>query len=323
MILVVGGAGYIGSHLNKEMSKRGYSTVIFDNLSCGHKESVKWGIFEKGDLSNIEDIRNVFKKYSVKAVMHFAAFTYVGESVTNPQKYYMNNVVNTLNLLKVMLEFNVKYLIFSSSCATYGNPIKLPLDEEHPQNPVSPYGKSKLMIEQILKDYDIAYGLKYVSLRYFNAAGCDPEGELGELHEPETHLIPIVLEVASDKRECIKIFGNDYDTPDGTCIRDYIHVNDLANAHILALTYLLKTTNSNVFNLGNGNGFSVKEIIDTARRVTGKEIKTYIDKRREGDPPILIGNYNKAKEILEWEPIHSDINNIISTAWNFIIRSSY
>jgi UDP-glucose 4-epimerase len=317
MILIIGGAGYIGSHLNKKMVEKGYQTIVFDNLSCGHEEFIKWGIFEKGDLGNIDDIRNVFRKYSIEAVMHFAAFTYVGESVKDPQKYYINNVMNTINLLKVMLEFNVKYLIFSSSCATYGNPNSIPLTETHIQNPISPYGRSKLMVEQILKDYTEAYNIKYISLRYFNAAGCDPDLETGELHEPETHLIPIVLEVASSKREFINIFGDNYDTPDGTCIRDYIHVNDIADAHILSLEYLRRTNISNVFNLGNGCGFSVKQIIETVRKVTGKEIKTYIKERRDGDPPILIGSSEKAKEILGWEPIYKNIEDIIQTAWNF------
>ena len=264
MILIVGGAGYIGSHLNKEISKKGIKTVIFDNLSYGHRDFVKWGTFEKGDLGNIEDIRSVFRKYPIEAVMHFAAFTYVGESVEDPQKYYLNNVKNTLNLLQVMLEENVKYFVFSSTCATYGNPVEIPITENHPQNPINPYGKGKLIVETVLKDYSDAYGLKYASLRYFNAAGADPDGDVGELHDPETHLIPLILDVAAGKREDIKIFGTDYDTPDGTCIRDYIHVTDLAEAHILALEYLQNGGKSDFFNLGNGNGFSVKEVIETA-----------------------------------------------------------
>lgn len=318
MILIVGGAGYIGSHLNKEITKKGYKTIIFDNLSCGHKESVKWGTFEKGDLGNIDDIKNVFKKYDIKGVIHFAAFTYVGESVENPQKYYINNVTNTINLLQVMLEYNIKYFIFSSSCATYGNPIQIPISEDHPQNPINPYGRSKLMIEQILKDYSDAYEFKYISLRYFNAAGCDPEKELGEMHSPETHLIPIILETALGKREHIKIFGDDYNTPDGTCIRDYVHVSDLANVHILALEYLYKTNKSDIFNIGNGNGFSVKQIIDAAQKITCKEIKYCIIERRIGDPPILVGSSEKAKEILGWKPKYQDIYQIIETAWNWI-----
>lgn len=317
MILIVGGAGYIGSHLNKEISKKGYKTVVFDNLSYGYEKFVKWGIFERGDLGDIEDIRKVFKKYRIEAVMHFAAFTYVGESVEDPQKYYMNNVKNTLNLLQVMLEENVKYFVFSSTCATYGNPARIPITENHPQNPINPYGKSKLIVEEILKDYSDAYGLKYASLRYFNAAGADPDCEIGEMHDPETHLIPLVLDAASSKREDIKIFGTDYDTSDGTCIRDYIHVTDLADAHILALEYLQKGGKSDIFNLGNGNGFSVKEVIETAREITGKPIKEVEVERRPGDPPVLIGSSKKAMEILKWKPKYHDLSRIIETAWKW------
>lgn len=317
MILIVGGAGYIGSHLNKEISKKGYETVVFDNLSYGHEDFVKWGIFERGDLGNIEDIRRCFKKYNIEAVMHFAAFTYVGESVEDPQKYYMNNVKNTLNLLQVMLEENVKRFVFSSTCATYGNPVEIPITESHPQSPINPYGRGKLIVEQILKDYSDAYGLKYASLRYFNAAGADPDCEIGELHDPETHLIPLVLDAASSKRENIKIFGTDYDTADGTCIRDYIHVTDLADAHILALEYLNRGGNSDVFNLGNGSGFSVKEVIETARKITGKQIKETEEGRRPGDPPILIGSSKKAMEILKWKPKYHDISQIVETAWKW------
>ena len=317
MILIVGGAGYIGSHLNKEISKKGIKTVIFDNLSYGHRDFVKWGTFEKGDLGNIEDIRSVFRKYPIEAVMHFAAFTYVGESVEDPQKYYLNNVKNTLNLLQVMLEENVKYFVFSSTCATYGNPVEIPITENHPQNPINPYGKGKLIVETVLKDYNDAYGLKYASLRYFNAAGADPDGDVGELHDPETHLIPLILDVAAGKREDIKIFGTDYDTPDGTCIRDYIHVTDLAEAHILALEYLQNGGKSDFFNLGNGNGFSVKEVIETARKVTGKNIKAAEADRRPGDPPILVGSSDKAKKTLNWNPKYDKLSKIIETAWNW------
>ncbi|MEN6292852.1 MAG: UDP-glucose 4-epimerase GalE [Methanobacterium sp.] len=317
MILIVGGAGYIGSHLNKEINKKGIKTVIFDNLSYGHRDFVKWGTFERGDLGNIDDIRAVFKKYPIEAVMHFAAFTYVGESVEDPQKYYTNNVKNTLNLLQVMLEENVKYFVFSSTCATYGNPVEIPITENHPQNPINPYGKGKLMVETVLKDYSDAYGLKYASLRYFNAAGADPGGEVGELHNPETHLIPLILDVAAGRREDIKIFGTDYDTPDGTCIRDYIHVTDLAEAHILALEYLQNGGKSDFFNLGNGNGFSVKEVIETAEKVTGKDIKAVEAERRAGDPPILVGSSDKAKEKLNWKPKYDELSTIIETAWNW------
>lgn len=317
MILIVGGAGYIGSHLNKEISKQGYETVVFDNLSYGHEKFVKWGNFELGDLGNINDIRSIFRKYPIDAVMHFAAFTYVGESVEDPQKYYLNNVKNTLNLLQVMLEENVKQFVFSSTCATYGNPVEIPITENHPQNPINPYGRGKLIVEQVLKDYSNAYGFKYASLRYFNAAGADPDGEVGELHDPETHLIPLILDVATGKRDDIKIFGTDYDTPDGTCIRDYIHVTDLADAHILALKYLQDGGESDVFNLGNGNGFSVKEVIETARKITGKNIRAVEDERRPGDPPILVGSSDKAKKVLKWKPKYDDLYKIIETAWNW------
>lgn len=317
MILIVGGAGYIGSHLNKEISKKGYKTVVFDNLSYGYEKFVKWGIFEQGDLGNIEDIRRIFKKYRIEAVMHFAAFTYVGESVEDPQKYYINNVKNTLNLLQVMLEENVKYFVFSSTCATYGNPVEIPITENHPQNPINPYGRGKLIVEEILKDYSDAYGLTYASLRYFNAAGADPDCEIGEMHDPETHLIPLVLDAASSKREDIKIFGTDYDTPDGTCIRDYIHVTDLADAHILALEYLQKGGKSDFFNLGNGNGFSVKEVVETARKITGKPIKEVEVERRPGDPPVLIGSSKKAMETLNWKPKYCHLSQIIETAWKW------
>ena len=236
-VLITGGAGYIGSHTNKELFKKGYETLVLDNLIYGHKDFLKWGEFILGDLNNIEHLRLVFKNYNIEAVMHFAAFAYVGESVENPQKYYINNVNNTLNLLQVMNEYQCKYFIFSSTCATYGNPITPLIDEEHPQNPINPYGKSKLMVENILEDFSNAYGINYISLRYFNAAGADIDCEVGEKHDPETHLIPLVIDAALKKRENIKVFGTDFDTEDGSAIRDYIHVSDLADAHILALEY--------------------------------------------------------------------------------------
>ncbi|MBF4474619.1 UDP-glucose 4-epimerase GalE [Methanobacterium formicicum] len=317
MILVTGGAGYIGSHANKELTRAGYETVVLDNMSYGHPDFLKWGVFEEVDLGDLESIRNVFRKYEIEAVMHFAAFTYVGESVEDPQKYYLNNLRNTLNLLQVMNEFEVRKLVFSSTCATYGNPQKIPLTEDHPQNPINPYGQGKLMVEKVLKDYSSAYGLRYVSLRYFNAAGADPEGEVGERHHPETHLIPLILDAAMGKREDIKIFGTDYPTPDGTCIRDYIHVTDLADAHIKALKYLEAGGESEVFNLGNGNGFSVREVIEEARKVTGKEIKATETERRAGDPPVLVGSSEKARKILKWQPKYDDLTKIISTAWEW------
>lgn len=317
MILIVGGAGYIGSHVNKVLNERGYETIILDNLSYGHEESVKWGTLCKCDLANINEVDDIFTKYDINAVMHFSSFIDVGESVRNPEKYYNNNVVNTMNLLNVMLKHDVKKFIFSSTCATYGIPQKIPLTENHPQNPINPYGWTKLMVERILKDYDTAYGLKSVILRYFNASGADESGIIGEWHNPETHLIPLILDAAMGKREDIKIFGTDYDTPDGTCIRDYIHVTDLADAHILSLEYLNKNNQSNQFNLGNGQGFSVREVIESVKRVTGRNFNVTQTQRREGDPAILMGSSKKAKDTLGWDPQYVNIDKIIETAWNW------
>lgn len=317
MILIVGGAGYIGSHINKELNKRAYDTIVLDNLIYGHKEAVKWGTFVLADLGNIEQLKLIFSNYPIKAVMHFSAFTYVGESVENPLKYYNNNVKNTLNLLEVMLEYKVNTFIFSSSAATYGVPKESPIPETHPQNPINPYGRTKLMIEHILKDFSKAYNLKYVALRYFNAAGADIDAEIGEWHEPETHIIPLVLDAAIGKREDIKIFGTDYDTPDGTCIRDYIHVTDLADAHILAMEYLMNGGDSQEFNLGNGKGFSVREVIEESKKVTRKNIKVIESERRAGDPPTLVGSSDKAKKILKWKPKYHELSVIIETAWKW------
>ena len=317
MILIVGGCGYIGSHTNKELAKRGYETIVVDNLKRGHLEFAKWGRLILGDLADTELLRLIFKTYPIKVVMHFSALAYVGESVANPQEYYFNNVANTLNLFQVMLEHNVKNLIFSSSCATYGYSRTIPITEDHPQEPINPYGQTKLTVEKILRDYDHAYALKYVTLRYFNAAGADPEGEIGEWHEPETHLIPLALDVAAGNSQNIKIYGTDYQTNDGTCIRDYIHVTDLANAHILAMEYLLDVGVSECFNLGNGKGFSVREILKTVKSVTGTTVNSLEWERRPGDPPILIGDYRKAKANLNWKPEYDDICVIVSTAWNW------
>ncbi|SDN44355.1 UDP-galactose 4-epimerase [Desulfonauticus submarinus] len=317
MILLVGGAGYIGSHVNKFLYEQGYSTVIFDNLIYGHKEFVKWGEFVLGDLNSLKQLELLFAKYEIDAVMHFAAFAYVGESVVDPEKYYLNNVYNTINLLNTMKKFGVDKFVFSSSCAVYGSPSFIPLSEKHPLIPVNPYGRSKLMVEEILEDYSKAYGLKYISLRYFNAAGADLDGEIGERHCPETHLIPLVLDVALGKKEYIEIYGDDYDTFDGTCIRDYIHVLDIARAHFLALEFLKKNNTSNVFNLGNGQGYSVKQVIDVACRVTGVKIKSKIGSRRDGDPPKLIANYEKAKAILNWSPKFTKLEDIVESAWRW------
>lgn len=316
-VLITGGAGYIGSHANKLLSGKGYKTLVLDNLLNGHKEFLQWGHFIEGDIGNKDHLDRVFKRYTVKAVLHFAAYAYVGESVEQPEKYYINNVANTITLLQAMLKHKVNYFIFSSSCAAYGNPVEIPIPENHPQNPINPYGTSKMMVERILGDYSNAYGLKYVSLRYFNAAGADPDCEIGEWHEPETHLIPLVLDAAIGVKDSIRIFGTDYDTTDGTCIRDYIHVTDLADAHVLALEYLLRGGESDVFNVGNGNGFSVKQVIDRAQTVTGKSIKAVESDRRPGDPPVLIGSVARAKDVLKWDPKYHDLDIILDTAWKW------
>lgn len=317
MILIVGGAGYIGSHVNKELNKRGYDTVVFDNLIYGHREAVKWGIFEYGDLHDTARLEQIFNTYDIDSVFHFAAFAYVGESVEKPSKYYNNNVAATLNLLDVMVRHNVKYFVFSSTCATYGQPETMPITEDMAQKPINPYGASKLMVERILEDYEHAYGLNSVCLRYFNAAGDDPDAEIGEMHDPETHIIPLVLDAAIGKRKSIKVFGMDYPTRDGSCIRDYIHVLDLADAHIRALDYMKKTNKSNRFNLGTSNGTSVIEIIDAAKKVTGREIAVEYVERRAGDPAELIGGNEKAREILGWNPKFSDIDTILKDAWKW------
>ncbi len=316
-VLVCGGAGYIGSHINKQLNKEGYETVVFDNLVYGHREAVKWGSFVRGDLQNTGEIEAVFQTYKIEAVFHFAAYAYVGESVENPEKYYYNNVANTLNLLHVMKKYGCTKMIFSSTCATYGEPEKVPITEDMPQRPVNPYGASKLMVERILKDYSKAYGLKFVVLRYFNAAGADPEGELGEGHDPETHLIPLILDAASGRRKEIRVFGTDYDTPDGSCIRDYIHVYDLATAHLLALHYLEQGKESNFFNLGNALGTSVFEVIEAVKRISGKKFTVSVSDRRSGDPARLIGSSEKAQSVLGWKPVYGDIDVIVGHAWNW------
>ncbi len=316
-ILVVGGAGYIGSYMCKYLASHNYNPVVLDNLVYGHREAVKWGSFIHGSLADSELLRHVFSKYEIIAVMHFAAFCYVGESVIEPAKYYRNNVTNTLNLLEAMVEKEINNFIFSSSCATYGEPVAIPITEDHPQNPINPYGWTKLIIEQILDDFEKAYGLKSISLRYFNAAGADPDCEIGEDHNPETHLIPLVLQTALGQRGMINIFGNDYQTKDGTCIRDYIHIADLAQAHLLAMERLLNGFPRAVYNLGNGNGYSVKDVIDVARKITGMPIPTVIGERRPGDPAKLVSSSDKAMKELEWEATYSDLHTIIETAWRW------
>ena len=314
-ILVTGGAGYIGSHACKALAKAGYQPIVYDNLLYGHEWAVQWGPLVIGDISDQQKLREVFETYKPEAVMHFAAFAYVGESVYDPAKYYKNNVVGTIHLLETMRESNIQSIIFSSSCATYGTPTQLPIPEDHVQNPINPYGKSKWMIEHVLADYEKAYGLQSISLRYFNAAGADPEGLIGESHDPETHLIPLVLDAASGKRPSITIFGDDYDTHDGTCVRDYIHVEDLANAHVLALKALQEGQKTIAFNVGNG--YSIKEIIDSVERVTGLNVPVEMGPRREGDPASLIGSAETIKQELGWNPRFPNIDDIIRTAWNW------
>lgn len=316
-VLVTGGAGYIGAHACKALAEAGYMPVTYDNFVYGHPTAVRWGPLEKGDIGDREQLEMVMKKYNPSAVMHFAAYAYVGESVTNPAKYYHNNVAGTLSLLESMNSCSIDKIIFSSTCATYGMPDQIPINEDHPQNPINPYGRSKLMIEWILQDFAAAYDLKYVSLRYFNAAGADPDAEIGENHDPETHLIPLVLDVALGIRNRLEIYGTDYDTPDGTCIRDYIHVSDLADAHLLALEYLNDGGQSEVFNLGNGNGFSVREVIRTAMKVTGCDIPYLESEKRPGDPAVLIGSTEKIRDNLGWRAVHNSLDVIVRTAWRW------
>ncbi|HIJ55597.1 MAG TPA: UDP-glucose 4-epimerase GalE [Deltaproteobacteria bacterium] len=316
-ILVVGGAGYIGSHMCKRLSKRGYLPIVLDNLSRGHEKAVKWGPFIEGSISDRNILKRVFSEHRIDAVMHYAAYCYVGESVTDPSIYYQNNLADTICLLSVMVEAEVKNFVFSSSCAVYGEPEEIPITENHPRNPVNPYGRTKYMVEQVLNDFRTAYGVESVSLRYFNAAGADPEGELGEDHNPETHLIPLTIQAAMGQRGEIRIFGDDYPTPDGTCIRDFIHVDDLAESHLRALERLLNGKGSGTYNLGNGVGYSVREVIDITRRITGKPIKNRVVNRRAGDPAALVGSSDKAKNELGWEPRFPDLVSIVETAWNW------
>lgn len=314
-VIVVGGAGYVGSHTCCYLASQGFIPVVIDNFIYGHRDFVQWGPVVEGDIADQELMRQAIRQYQPVAVFHFAAFTYVGESVQQPIRYYMNNVVGTLRLLEVMVQENVKHFVFSSTCATYGNPQTPVLAEDHPQKPLNPYGSSKLMVEQILHDLDAAHGLKSVCLRYFNASGADPDAQIGEHHEPESHLIPLLLDVAMGRRQSITVFGNDYPTPDGTCVRDYIHVLDLAQAHVKALTYLQSGKPSTAFNLGNGNGFSVQDVISVVEKVTGKQIPIVMGERRDGDAPALVANFAKAKSILDWQPEYADLETIVRHAW--------
>jgi UDP-glucose-4-epimerase GalE len=316
-VLVTGGAGYIGSHCCKELHKKGYYPITIDNLIHGHRENVKWGDFYEGDISDRTLLNKLLNNHNIHAIMHFAAYAYVGESMEAPIKYYENNVQKTIQLLDWALKCNIKHFIFSSSCATYGMPKKIPIDEEHPRFPISPYGRTKYIIEEILADCNSAYPFEFTSLRYFNAAGADPDGEIGEKHDPETHLIPLILDVAVGRSDAIQVFGTDYKTRDGSCIRDYIHVTDLATAHVLALQRLLDGKPSCCINLGIGKGFSVLEAIQTASKITGKQISYATADRRPGDPPALVSSNEKAVLELGWQPNYTNLEDIIQTAWNW------
>ena len=321
-ILVMGGAGYIGSHTVKHLLDNGYAVIVADNLIYGHREAVDpRATFIHADLMDKTSLDAIFEKYRIEAVIHFAAFAAVGESVIDPEKYYRNNVIGTLNLLNAMRTHQVLKIVFSSTCATYGEPRYVPMDEVHPQNPINPYGRTKLMIEHIFDDYERAYGLRHIALRYFNAAGASADSSIGESHQPETHLIPLVLQTIQGKRDSIKVFGTDYDTPDGTCIRDYIHVEDLALAHRLAVEKL--DAYSGCLNLGTGIGNSVKEIITAAEQISSQSCPVEYTNRRPGDPARLLANNTKARTILGWNPKYTDIRDIIQTAWNWELKRRY
>ncbi|MNM17357.1 UDP-glucose 4-epimerase [compost metagenome] len=313
--LVVGGAGYIGSHMVKHLLAAHHDVVVADLVSPG--PGIKWAALDIADETALDAL---FDEYQFDAVFHFASFIQVGESVTAPAKYYQNNVAATLTLLQAMVSAGIRHLVFSSSAAVYGNPQQVPIDETHAKAPINPYGLSKWMVEQILEDFDHAYGLKSVCLRYFNAAGADPDGLLGECHEPETHLIPLILQAASGRREAVTVFGRDYSTPDGTCIRDYVHVADLASAHALAVDYLLAGGKSAAFNLGNGQGFSVQQVIDAARTVTGRTITALDAPRRAGDPPRLVADATKAMTVLGWQPQYASLEQIVAHAWHWELQ---
>jgi UDP-glucose-4-epimerase GalE len=313
-VLVTGGAGYIGSHACKALASAGYTPVTLDNLVYGHRWAVKWGPFIEGDLADADLLRQLMDDYNIQAVMHFAAYAYVGESMHAPGKYFRNNISNTINLLDAMVDSGVKHIVFSSTCATYGMPERVPIDEGHPQQPVNPYGESKLFIEKALRWYDIAHGIRSISLRYFNAAGADPDAEIGEDHDPETHLIPLVIQAALDQQQQVQIFGTDYETPDGSAVRDYIHVTDLASAHVKAIDRLFDGSNSEFLNLGTGNGYSVKDVIKMVEQVSGRTVNAQEAARRAGDPPLLVAQPGLAEKLLGWVPQYSDLETIVSTA---------
>ena len=319
MILVTGGAGYIGSHAVKALKAAGFSPVIFDNFSTGHRSFIHSTPTIEGDVRSPHDLRAAFAEYSIDAVMHFAGKALVAESMVKPEEYYSVNLIGGMNLLDAMRKCDVRYLIFSSTCATYGTPEHVPIREDHPQNPINPYGSAKLAFERALGWFNLAHGLQYLSLRYFNAAGADADGEFGEEHTPETHLIPLVLQAASGERPDVEIFGTDYATPDGTCIRDYIHVSDLARAHVVGLQALMENRiESRAINLGTGRGWSVREVIASARRITSRDFKVRESDRRPGDAPVLVAAVEKAKELLDWTATESDLNQIVSSAWKWL-----
>lgn len=319
-VLVVGGAGYIGSHTCKAIHAAGFTPVVYDNLVYGHEDAVKWGPFEKGDLFDGDKLDQVMQKYKPVCVMHFAAFAYVGESVANPAKYYENNISGSLSLLDAMRRNDVKTIIFSSTCATYGDVEVLPVTENTPQLPVSPYGYTKLVVEHALRDYGRAYGLKWAAMRYFNAAGLDPDGELGERHDPETHAIPLAL-IAAMRQTEFNVFGNDYDTPDGTAVRDYIHVCDLADAHLRAFSYLRNGGESGAFNLATGRGTSVQELLGAVEKAVGAPVPVKFAPRRAGDAPVLYATGEKARDTLGWVPRYTDIDEIVKTAAEWFRRN--
>lgn len=316
-VLVTGGAGYIGSHTCKALAKAGFKPIVLDNLVYGHREFVQWGPFEQADIGDLARLNEIIEKYEPMAVLHFAAYAYVGESVEDPAKYYINNVGGTLALLEACRLFEIEKFVFSSTCATYGIPKNLPITEFHPQNPINPYGASKLMIERMLKDYSSAYDLRSVSLRYFNAAGADPERQIGEDHNPETHLIPLVIRAAFNASNPIRIYGTDYPTEDGTAIRDYVHVSDLADAHVAALEYLIEGGDTTVLNLGTGRGYSVRQVIDAVEQVVGHSIPIIETARRSGDPAELVADPLQALRVLKWSANYVDIEQIIETAWHW------
>ena len=313
--LVVGGAGYIGSHMVKHLLSAGHELVVADNFSTGYRSALLGATLVELDIADAAALAELCASQHFAAVFHFASFIQVGESVTEPAKYYQNNLAATLTLLQAMVAAEVKHFIFSSTAAVYGDPVYTPIDEEHPKAAINPYGRSKWMVEQVLEDFERAYGLKSVCLRYFNAAGADPEGQLGERHEPETHLLPLILQAASGRRSAITVFGRDYDTPDGTCIRDYVHVSDLVAAHALAVDYLFAGGASTALNLGNGQGFSVQQVIEAARGVTGQAIAVSEAARRAGDPPRLVADASKAKALLGWQPKYAELEQIVAHAW--------